>query len=200
MVCGNVNATTVAPRSAAFVPAASWDQAPSGFMAETPSTFQFTGRSARSDMVERNSISSSVNPLRQPGTISSTVVPSWSRTAAARRSISARLAARDGTGCPSPSLCVCTCDVEKPRAPSRSAAWSAVSIAARSASVASPPTARSPITRRRRVECPTRKPAFTAMRPSRRPSQSPKEPQSHGRPARSAARGMPSTRAIMRVM
>ncbi len=44
--------------------------------------------------------------------------PRAARTAAARRSISARLAARDGTGWPSPSLCVCTCEVEKPSAPS----------------------------------------------------------------------------------
>ena len=50
MVWGSVSATTVAPRSAAAVPAASWLQAPSGFMAETPSTFQLTGRSASSDM------------------------------------------------------------------------------------------------------------------------------------------------------
>ena len=90
MVCGRVSATTVAPRAAAAVPAPSWLQAPSGFMAETPSTFQFTGRSASSDMRARKSISSSVNPFRQPGTISSTVVPSCSRTAAARRSISSR--------------------------------------------------------------------------------------------------------------
>ena len=51
MVWGSVSATTVAPRAAAAVPAASWLQAPSGFMAETPSTFQLTGRSASSDMV-----------------------------------------------------------------------------------------------------------------------------------------------------
>ena len=59
MVWGSVSATTVAPRSAAAVPAASWLQAPSGFMAETPSTFQLTGRSASSDMVARKSTSSS---------------------------------------------------------------------------------------------------------------------------------------------
>ena len=87
-------------------------------MAETPRTFQLTGRSASSDMVDRKSMSSSVKPLRQPATMSSTVVPSCWRTAAARRSISSRLAARDGTGWPSPSLCVWTCEVEKPSAPS----------------------------------------------------------------------------------
>ena len=89
MVWGSVRATTVAPRSDAAVPAASWLTTPSGFMAETPSTFQLTGRSASSDIVARKSTSSSVKPLRQPGTISSTVVPSWARTAVARRSISA---------------------------------------------------------------------------------------------------------------
>ena len=108
MVWGRVSASTVAPRSAAAVPAASWLEAPSGFIAETPRTFQFTGRSASSDIWARKSISSSVKPFRQPGTISSTVVPSWSRTAEASRSISSRAAALDGTGCPSPSLCVCT--------------------------------------------------------------------------------------------
>ena len=50
MVWGKVSATTVAPRSDAAEPAASWLHAPSGFMAETPSTFQLTGRSARSDI------------------------------------------------------------------------------------------------------------------------------------------------------
>ena len=200
MVCGSVSATTVAPRAAAAVPAASWLQAPSGFMADTPSTFQLTGRSASNDIVERKSISSSVKPLRQPGTMSSTVVPSWARTAAASRSISGRPAARDGTGWPSPSLCVCTCEVEKPSAPSARAACRAASMASRSSAVATPPTARSPITSRRSVECPTRKPALTAMRPSRWPSHSPKEVQSHGSPARRAARGMPSTLAIIRAM
>ncbi len=129
MVWGSVSASTVAPAAGAALPAASWPQAPSGFMAETPSTFQLTGRSASSDMVERKSMSSSVKPLRQPATMSSTVVPSCWRTAAARRSISSRAAARDGTGWPSPSLWVWTCEVEKPSAPSASAACSAASMA-----------------------------------------------------------------------
>ena len=119
MVWGSVRATTVAPRAAAAVPAASWLHTPSGFMADTPSTFQLTGRSASSDMVERRSMSSSVKPLRQPGTISSTVVPSCS---GARRppGVPAPPGRRraTGTGWPSPSLWVCTCDVEKPSAPS----------------------------------------------------------------------------------
>ena len=70
----------------------------------------------------------------------------------------------------------------------------------RPSGVAAPPTARSPMTSRRSVEWPTRNPAFTAMRPSKRPSHSPNEVQSQGSPARSAARGMPSTRAIIRLM
>ena len=80
-----------------------------------------------------------------------------------------------GTGWPSPSLWVCTCEVEKPSAPSARAACSAASMASMSSAVAAPPTARSPMTSRRSVEWPTRKPALTAMRPSRRPSHSPKE-------------------------
>ena len=67
-------------------------------MAETPSTFQLIGRSASSEILLMRSMSSSVNPLRQPAMISSTVVPSCSRTAAARSSSSDRVAARDGTG------------------------------------------------------------------------------------------------------
>ena len=67
MVWGSVSATTVAPRSAAAVPAASWPQAPSGFMAETPSTFQLTGRSASSDMVARKSMSSSREAVEAAG-------------------------------------------------------------------------------------------------------------------------------------
>ena len=200
MVCGRVSATTVAPRAAAAVPASSWLQAPSGFIAETPRTFQFTGRSASRDMRAKKSISSSVNPLRQPGTISSTVVPSCSLTAAASRSISLRSAARDGTGWPSPSLCVCTWDVENPSAPSPKAACNAATMASTSEAVASVPTARSPMTSRRSVEWPTRKPALTAIRPSRWASHSPNDPQSQGSPACSAARGIPSTRAIIREM
>ena len=200
MVWGSVSASTVAPRTDAALPAASWPQAPSGFMAETPRTFQLTGRSAKSDMALRKSMSSSLKPLRHPATMSSTVVPSCRRTAAARRSISSLAAAREGTGWPSPSLCVWTWEVENPSAPSSSAACNAASMPATSPASAAPPTARSPMTRRRNVECPTRNPAFTAMRPSSRPSQSPKEPQSQGTPACSAASGMPSTRAIMRAM
>ena len=138
--CGAASAPPRSRRAAAAaLPAASWLQAPSGFMAETPSTFQLTGRSASSDMVARKSMSSSLNPLRQPATMSSTVVPSCWRTAAARRSISSRAAAREGTGWPSPSLWVWTCEVEKPSAPSSSAACSAASMASMSPRVGRAP-------------------------------------------------------------
>ena len=59
------------------------------------------------------------------------------------------------------------------------------------------PTASSPMAARRSAEWPTRKPALTPMRPSKRPSQSPNEVHDQSRCSR-AARGMPSTRAIMR--
>ena len=75
-----------------------------------------------------SSTSSSVKPLRQPGTIISMVVPGWSATAAASRSSSASVAARDGTGWPSPSLWVGARDVERPIAPSARAECSAASM------------------------------------------------------------------------
>ena len=66
-----MSATTRPPRSAATSPAASCFSCPSGFAAETPSTFQLSGRSAASDMSVIRSMSSSVKPVRQPGMISS---------------------------------------------------------------------------------------------------------------------------------
>ena len=59
--------------------------------------------------------------------------------------------------------------------------------------------ASSPITTRRIAEWPTRKPALTASVPSRRSRYSPNVRQSHGTPACSDSRGMPSTRASMRM-
>ncbi len=66
------------------------------------------------------STSSSLNPLRQPGTMSSRVVPGCVDKTLQSSSSSARDAARDGTGMPSPSLWVGAWEVEKPRAPSSS--------------------------------------------------------------------------------
>jgi hypothetical protein len=144
-----------------------------------------------------SSTSSSVNPLMHPGRMSSSVVPGWPATDRHSASSSDRWAARDGTGWPSPSLWVGACEVEKPRAPS------AMHLPARStradtwASVASAPTASSPMTARRRVEWPTRKPALTPTAPSNRASHSPKDRHDQSRDA-SEASGIPSTRAIIR--
>ena len=100
---------------------------------------------------------------------------------------------------PSPSLWVTESVDEKPRPPSRIDRSSSWHMASSSAWLASDPTARSPITTRRRAECPTRKPAFTASRPSSRSRYSPKERQSQGTPSRRLSSGMPSTRASMRI-
>ena len=48
------------------------------------------------------------------------------------------------------------------------------------------------------AQCPTRKPALTAIPPSSRPRYSPKDSQPQSTPCSSAARGMPSTFAIIR--
>jgi hypothetical protein len=96
--------------------------------------------------------SSSLNPLRHPGRIISTVVPGWSATTAASRSSSPTAAEREGTGWPSPSLWVGAREVENPRAPSAKARCSSASSPTSCSSVASEPTASSPMTNRRRVE------------------------------------------------
>ncbi len=197
MVWGNVSATRVAPRSAAVVEAWSWWASPSGLRAETPRTFQFAGRSASSDSVAMRSTSSSLKPFRHPGTISSSVVPGCADRTAHSASSSERDAAREGTGMPSPSLWVGACDVENPSAPSSRERANTEAMACTCSSLAAVPTASSPITERRTAEWPTRNPAFTATDPSRRPSHSPKELHDQSRHSK-AARGMPSTRAIIR--
>ena len=99
---------------------------------------------------------------------------------------SSSVAYRDGTMSPSASLCVRAHDDEKPRPPAARLSSSSCSIAARSSGVAAPCVARSPMTTRRIVEWPTRKPAFGASVPSIRSRYSPKVFQSHGTPAASA--------------
>ncbi len=115
-------------------------------------------------MAARRSRSSSVNPLMQPARIASSVVPGTSRMAPARAIISSGLAARDGTGSPSPSLCVGAVEVEKPIAPARHAAVTSWAIAAIWSGVAGPWQS-SPRTDRRTAEWPMRKPAFTPITP-----------------------------------
>ena len=128
MACGRVSATTLPPRSAATSEARSCFSCPAGFAAETPSRFQFSGRSAATDMSVSKAISSSVKPCRQPGIIASSVVPGCSRTPVASASSSSRDALRDGTGWPEPSLWVGDCDVENPSAPSAKASCSSATI------------------------------------------------------------------------
>jgi len=65
-------------------------------------------------------------------------------------------------------------------------------------SVGCPPTASAPITYRRSAQCPTMKPALTAMRPSRASRYSPKPCQFQGAPSSRATRDMPSTLDSMR--
>ena len=201
MVCGSVSARTVAPRAEAALPAASWLQAPSAFMAETPRTFQLTGRSASSDMVARKSMSSALNPLRQPATMSSTVVPSCCahRGSEALHLLAGRRPRRDG-------LAVAVVvgvhlrgrEAERPLRQRRvQRRLHGVDVVRRGRAADGALAHDEPAQRRVADEEARRSP-----RCGRRgcPSQSPKELQSHGTPARSAASGMPSTRAIIREM
>ena len=177
MVWGNVRATTVAPRSRP-----PWSTPPadararSGFMAETPSTFQLTGRLASSDRVAMRSTSSSLKPFRHPGTMISSVVPSCSADRRAQRldlgpAGRARRHRRRRR-----RRCGCGPGRWRSRGPpprATGAAGPPWPPSARSAAV--DPTAASPMTARRTAEWPTRKPAFTPICPSRRPSQSPND-------------------------
>ena len=162
MVWGSVRATTRAPAFDATVDASSWWAVSSVLPAVTASTFQLTGRPDRSEMRVSRSTSSSVKPLRQPGTIISIVVPGWSATAAANRSSSPMAAEREGTGWP--------VAVVVGRGPARwRSPWPP-----RPGPGGAPPPCRPaaprwprgprhprPSPTRRRVECPTRKPALT---------------------------------------
>ena len=71
-------------------------------------------------------------------------------------------------------------------------------MAASCSGVATPRVAASPMTTRRTVECPTRKPALTAMAPSRRSRYCENDRHSQAPTLCRASRGMPSTTAIMR--
>ena len=70
-------------------------------------------------------------------------------------------------------------------------------MAAICSGVASSQVARSPITTRRTVEWPTRKPALTDSPTSTRSRYSAKVPHDHGPPPTRASRGIPSTTAII---
>ncbi len=73
-------------------------------------------------------------------------------------------------------------------------------MAAISSSVATSSPRAAPITLRRSAQCPTKNPAFTPRLPSSASRYSANVDQVHGTPFSRAARGMPSTLAIMRRM
>jgi hypothetical protein len=163
--CGSVSATTRAPRAAACVPASSWRRWASGSAGSTVRMFQLSGRRAASERSVISSISSGLKAPRHPARISSSWVPGKSRSTDASRISSALDAWRLGTGRPSPSLWVGAWELENPMAPAPSAARRICAIASIWSSVASPSTASSPITTRRMLECPARKPALIASPP-----------------------------------
>ncbi len=126
-------------------------------------------------------------------------VPSYCNSVAQRSTSSSRDANRDGTMCPSASLCVRAHDDEKPSAPASSPARRSACIAASSSGLASRAVASSPITTRRIAECPTMNPALMPRRPSISSKYSAVVVQFHGTPSRNDSSGMPSTRASMRM-
>ena len=139
----------------------------SGLAASTTRTFQLRMRSAATESAAMSSASSSSNPALAPAKMPSRVVPSCSPTTAASDSSSSRSAPLAGTGRPSPSLWYSETSIERPRAPWASEASSRARTRSSSAGVEGRPLASAPMAMRRSVEWPTRKPAFTARRPSR---------------------------------
>ena len=160
------------------------------------STFQFMTRLAAALSVANSSISSSANRSRQPGTMPSSVVPSWRPTSVAMASISSREAQRLGTGWPSPSLWLPDVVNDQPSAPASMALRSSAVMASICSGVASPPTDSGPITYRRIAQCPASQPAFTAMLPSNWSRYSLNVSHFQSTSWR-AGRGMPSTRLII---
>ena len=100
----------------------------------------------------------------QPSATHSRVVPSCAAVSRHSSSTSSGLAQRLGTGWPSQSLWVKLRPVESPRPPAASDSPSRARMAAVSSGSASLPTARSPMTARRRAQWPTMKPTLTAGR------------------------------------
>lgn len=197
---GIVSATTRPPTSRAHREGPSWRSIRRGWPAAMLSTFQLSGRFAIALIWARRSFSASVKPFRQPSTIASSVVPSCSPTTAQSSSSSWTEANRLATGLPSPSECVEDRVVESPRPPELSDSCKSAAMACSSRSLASRSVAAPPITYRRSAQCPTRNPAFTAMRPSSPSRYWPKDSQPQSAPVSSAGIGMPSTRAIIRRM
>ena len=148
-------------------------------------------------MVVMRSTSSGVKESRHPLVMYSSVVPSWAATSSQKASISRRSAYRELMGRPSPSEWVRDWDEEKPSPPAARESASRARMAAISSSVATSSPRSAPMTLRRSAQCPTRKPALTPSRPSSASRYSPKVDQFHGTPFSRAARGIPSTLAII---
>ena len=100
----------------------------------------------------------------QPSATHSRVVPSWAAVWRHSSSTSSSVAQRLGTGWPSQSLWVKLRPVESPSPPAASDSSKRARMAAISSGPASWPTARSPMTTRRRAQWPTMKPTLTAGR------------------------------------
>ena len=201
MVCGKVSATSRPPRrrrsrrGGELVLESVPGSAP---RPRARSSWRAGPRAATASPIR--STSSSLNPLRHPGTISSSVVPEWSRH---RGSTGLELGA---VACARRDRLAVTVVVGgglRGGEPERALLERLVPASGDHRVDAAPgsptdPTASSPMTTRRRAEWPTRNPAFTPTRPSSRPSHSPKERPAPVEACSSAARGMPSTLAIMR--
>ena len=127
-----------------------------------------SGRSAANDISAISRMRSS--EMGPTAGMNSSVVPGWSRTAAASATNSSKVAEREGTGRPSPSVWPSPSEDEKPKAPPDSDSSTKAAMASICSFEADPRVASEPITARRTVECPTRNPALTA-RPSIDPIQ-----------------------------
>jgi hypothetical protein len=197
IMSGRVSATTWAPAASARSEASSCCSQISS-EARLPSRFQLSDRSAARDI-------SAISCTRSSGMgptegMNSRVVPGWPRSAPARATNSSGAAALEGTGRPSPSRWPSPSEEEKPSAPPARDASTRSTMAPICAGSATARVASSPITARRTVEWPTRKPALTARPVSTRSRYSAKERHSQGPVRSSAPSGMPSTTAIIRWM
>ena len=127
---GMVSGTTNPPSSTARSLARICRGTRSGTRESTVSTFQFIGRFAAALIRPKSSISSSANMSRHPGTIPSSVVPSWRPVSSHSAISSSGVAQRLATGSPSPSLWEVLFVNENPIAPASMAAASSARIAA----------------------------------------------------------------------
>ena len=188
-----MSATTRPPSSLARAAACNWRGTRSGSRESTVSTFQFIGLFAAALILASRSISSSENVSRQPGTIPSRVVPGYFPVSSQSAMSSSCVAQRLATGSPSPSECDVELVKENPSAPASIAFANSARMPTICSASAGFPTASSPIAYRRIAQCPTKKPAFTAMLPSKRCKKSANVSHDQSVPCSSAGNGIPST-------